>query len=67
MFFKIGGWLVYSVVFVSATQQHESALSMCMGPPSSAAPAPPDPTRLGCHREVEIQLDDSSEEEDVSV
>ena len=39
----------YNVVLVSAIQQHRSALSIRMSPPSHL-PTPPHPTPLGCHR-----------------
>ena len=39
--FLIGGYLLYNVVLVSATQQHESAISIHISPPSHPYPIPP--------------------------
>ena len=42
-FFKVGIQLVYNIVLVSAVQQHESALSVHISPPSWASLLPPLP------------------------
>ena len=44
--------MLYNVVLVSATQQHESALSIyiCILPLEPPSHSPPHPTPLGCHR-----------------
>ena len=53
--FLIGEWLLYNVVLLSAIQQHESAVSICISPPSwtylprptpSHSPRLPQRTRL---------------------
>ena len=47
LIFLIGGYLLYSVVLVSAIQQCESAVSIHIYP---LPPEPPYPTPLGLHR-----------------
>ena len=39
--FLIGGKLLYNIVLVSAVQQHESAISICISPPSGTSLATP--------------------------
>ena len=51
IFFLIGGYLLHNVVFVSAMQQWESAISVYISLPSGTSlPTPPYPTPLGHHR-----------------
>ena len=47
--FKIGVWLLYSVVLISAKQQPDSALSVHTPHPSEP-PSPAHPIPLGHHR-----------------
>ena len=49
-FFLTEGKLLYNVVFISAIQQHESAVSTHISPPSRASLPPPQPIPLGHHR-----------------
>ena len=44
------GYLLYSIVLVSAKDQHESAIGVLMSSPSSASLPPPAPPTLGCYR-----------------
>ena len=48
--FLMEGYLLYSIVLVSAKDQHESAIGVLMSSPSSASLPPPAPPTLGCYR-----------------
>ena len=47
----IGGYLLSNVVLVPAIHQHESAMGLCMSPPSEPpSHLPPHPIPPDCHR-----------------
>ena len=54
LLFLIGGWLLYSVVLVSAIDQHESAIGIHVSPPSWTSLPPPTLSHPSSHRALDL-------------